>query len=39
MRWQSNAKKVTAKPSTWHFVNTVFEKFDSDKIYNRLMSH
>jgi len=39
VRWQSGAKEVTAKPSAWLFVNTVFERFDSDRIYNRLMSH
>jgi len=39
VRRQSDAKEVTAKPSAWPFVNTVFERFDSDRIYNRLMSH
>jgi len=35
---QSDAKEVTANSSAWLFVNTVFERFDSDRIYNRLMS-
>jgi len=39
VQWQSDAKEVTAKPSAWLFVNTLFEKFGSDRIYNRLMSH
>jgi len=39
VQWQSDAKEVTAKPSAWLFVNTLLEKFDSDRIYNRLMSY
>jgi len=36
---QSDAKEVTAKPLEWLFVNTVFERLDSNRIYNWLMSH
>ena len=34
VRRQTDAKEVTAKPSVWLFVNTVFEIFDSDRMYN-----
>ena len=39
VRWHSDAKEVTAKPSAWFFENTLFDRFDSDRIYNWLMSH
>ena len=37
VRRQSDAKEVTAKPSVWLFVNTVFKRLDSGdvKILNR----
>jgi len=37
VRRQSDAKEVTAKPSAWLFVNTVFKRLDSGdaKILNR----
>jgi len=39
VRRQSDAKEVAAKHSAWLFANTVFKRFDSDRIYNQLMSH
>ena len=37
VRRLSDAKEVTAKPSAWPFVNTVFKRLDSGdvKILNR----
>jgi len=37
VRRQSYAKEVAAKPSSWHFVKTVFKRLDSGdvKILNR----
>jgi len=37
VRRQSDAKEVTAEPSAWPFVNTVFKVLDSGdvKILNR----
>jgi len=37
VRKQSDVKELTAKPSAWLFVNTVFKRFDSGdvKILNK----
>jgi len=32
MRRQGDAKDVTAKPSEWLFVNTVFQRLDSGDV-------
>jgi len=39
VRRQSDAQEVTAKPSAWLFVNTVFKRLDSGdvKVLNRAL--
>jgi len=40
VRRQSDTKEVNAKPFLeYFFVNIVFQRLDSERIYNELMSH